>query len=77
MLSQLRFPDCAALHPGYAERIGAQARGSFPVPAGHGAQAQRLLSGTRAQRDAISARGRLYDEAAAGRRPPTPGAPAR
>ena len=43
----------ATAHPGMqaeAVRLGAQARGSFPVPAGHGAQAQRLLSGARSQR---------------------------
>ena len=40
-------------------RIGAQRpRVSF-VPAGHGAQALHLLSGARAQRDPIGARGRL------------------
>ena len=42
-----------------AVRIGAQARGGFVVPAGHGAQAQHPLSGARPQRDAIGARGRL------------------
>jgi len=49
-------------HPGMqaeAERIGAQARRGFLGPARHGAQAQHLLSGTRPQRDAIAARGRL------------------
>jgi hypothetical protein len=37
-------------HPGMqaeAVRIGAQARGGFVVPAGHGSQAQHLLSGAR------------------------------
>jgi hypothetical protein len=42
-----------------AVRLGAQGRGGFLLPAGHGAQAQHLLSGARPQRDAIGARGRL------------------
>ncbi|MCZ7563813.1 MAG: hypothetical protein M5U08_08365 [Burkholderiales bacterium] len=42
-----------------AVRLGAQGRGGFVVPAGHGAQAEHLLSGARPQRDAIGARGRL------------------
>ena len=52
----------SAAHPGMqaeAVRIGAQARGGFVVPAGHGAQAQHLLTGARPQRDAIAAGGRL------------------
>ena len=40
-------------------RIGAQGRRGFLGPAGHGAQAQHLLSGARPQRDAMGARGRL------------------
>jgi len=36
-------------------RIGAQGRRGFLGPAGHGAQAQHLLSGARPQRDAIGA----------------------
>ena len=42
-----------------AVRFGAQGRRGFLVPAGHGSQAQHLLSGARPQRDAIGARGRL------------------
>ena len=40
-------------------RNGAQGCGGFHVPARYGSQAQYLLSGTRPQRDAIRARGRM------------------
>jgi len=36
-----------------AVRIGAQGRRGFLVPAGHGAQAQHLLSGARPQRSLL------------------------
>jgi len=52
----------ATAHPGMqaeAVRVGAQGRRGFLVPAGHGSQAQHLLSSARPQSDAIRARGGL------------------